>query len=88
MALPAWPQRKTRRYRPANAHTIETAARSPRADSRHYLAHYHTERPRQGKDNLPLTGDPSPPRQEPVAAKAVEREQRLGGLLNHYRRAA
>jgi putative transposase len=53
-----------------------------------YLAHYHTERPHQGKDNLPLTGDPSPPRQEPAAAKVVEREQRLGGLLNHYRRAA
>jgi hypothetical protein len=53
-----------------------------------YLAHYHTERPHQGRDNLPLTGGPSSPRQEPDAAKTVEREQRLGGLLIHYRRAA
>jgi putative transposase len=53
-----------------------------------YMAHYHTERPHQGKDNMPLTGDPPPPRQEHVTAKAVEREHRLGGLLNHYRLAA
>jgi putative transposase len=53
-----------------------------------YLAHYHTERPHQAKDNSPLTGDPSPPCQEPAAAKAIARAQRLGGLLNHYRLAA
>ena len=26
-----------------------------------YLAHYHTERPHQAKDNARLTGNPSPP---------------------------
>jgi hypothetical protein len=53
-----------------------------------YLAHYHTERPHQAKNNEPLTGDPSPPCQAPSAARAIDRAHRLGGLLNHYGLAA
>ncbi len=49
----------------------------------HFMAHYHTERNHQGLGNRllqpgPIT-DPS---------HAVQRRQRLGGMLNYYHRAA
>ena len=47
-----------------------------------YVAHYHHERNHQGLDNvipLPL-GQPG--------KGAIRRHERLGGLLNHYRREA
>jgi transposase InsO family protein len=50
---------------------------------RHFMAHYHTERNHQGLANQLLQPDliiePSRP---------VQRRQRLGGMLNYYRRAA
>ena len=49
-----------------------------------YLIHYHEERPHQGKDNLPLTGDWS----APPAEGAIQCRMRLGGLLKHYCRQA
>ena len=50
-----------------------------------FLEYYHTERNHQGKGNVLLF--PSSPLQ-PDIRSAVERRQRLGGLLNHYSRAA
>ena len=49
-----------------------------------YIGHYQTERNHQGLANRLIE-----PAAEPAsgAGKAV-RESRLGGLLNHYRRAA
>jgi len=47
-----------------------------------YFAHYHEERPPQGKDNLPLKGDWSAPPSE----GAIQCRMRLGGLLKHYYR--
>jgi putative transposase len=52
-----------------------------------FLAHFHLERPHQGLGNRPPCGVDPPP----VAATAssdIECEQRLGGLLKHYRRRA
>jgi putative transposase len=52
---------------------------------REYVEHYHTERPHQGKGNVPLVADdPAPP---PIDGEVVCRE-RLGGVLRHYYRAA
>jgi putative transposase len=52
-----------------------------------YLIYYHTCRPHQGKDNVPLVGivtnEASPLRSEDVVC-----EERLGGLLKHFRRRA
>ena len=47
-----------------------------------FLAHYHTERPHQGKDNRPLRLSEAPATGEIVCS------QRLGGLLKHYYRKA
>jgi transposase InsO family protein len=50
-----------------------------------YLAHYHTERPHQGKDNV----IPFPvPRSAGVADAPIECRERLGGLLKYYNRMA
>jgi transposase InsO family protein len=49
-----------------------------------YLAHYHAERPHQGKGNVLLFPEPSD-RASP--ANRVECRQRLGGLLRYYARA-
>ena len=49
-----------------------------------YVEHYHRERNHQGLENRliePSAGSAS-------GAGEVVRESRLGGLLNHYRRAA
>ena len=50
-----------------------------------YLAHYHTERPHQGKDNVILF--PSA-QGESDSEGIIERRERLGGLLKYYHRKA
>jgi putative transposase len=48
-----------------------------------FVAHYHAERNHQGLGNAliqPLT--------QPEASGPVRRRQRMGGMLNHYHRAA
>jgi putative transposase len=59
----------------------------PRHCISEFLTHYHQERPHQGLGNRPLGQEGSP---EPVTPRLEEvvREERLGGLLSHYRRAA
>ena len=49
---------------------------------REYVEHYHAERPHQGLDNEIIA--PTPRRGE----GNIERVERLGGLLRHYRRVA
>ena len=51
-----------------------------------YLVHYHEERPHQGVGNVPLRAFDSSA--SFTSAGAVVCDQRLGGLLKHYRRAA
>jgi putative transposase len=53
-----------------------------------WLEHYHSERPHQALGNVPPSGAPAG---EPVGDDGGLRvvcEERLGGLLKHYRRAA
>jgi putative transposase len=52
-----------------------------------FLDHYHTERPHQALGNRPLSGADPPPLII-TASGDIECEQRLGGLLRHYRRQA
>jgi putative transposase len=52
--------------------------------NREYVEHYHTERPHQAKDNLPLNGLTVP---VGAGVEIVSRE-RLGGVLRHYVREA
>ena len=47
-----------------------------------FVAHYHRERNHQGLENALIDGPPD------VRGGRVHRQQRLGGLLNYYRRAA
>ena len=47
-----------------------------------YIEHYNSERPHQGIGNVPISGR-SIPRRGPVTC-----QERLGGLLKHYRVAA
>ena len=51
---------------------------------REFLEHYHRERNHQGIGNRLI----EPPTEDTNAAGEVVRVSRLGGLLNHYRRAA
>lgn len=51
-----------------------------------FLAHYHYERNHQGKANLLLFSAPDQPR--PCDRAAIRCQQRLGGLLKYYCRAA
>lgn len=51
-----------------------------------FLAHYHLERPHQGKGNVLLI--PHPPRPQTAIKSAVLCTERLGGLLKYYCRAA
>ena len=48
-----------------------------------FVAHYHHERPHQGCDNSVLQ-----PRRSITGRGPIRRHPRLGGLLNHYERAA
>jgi len=50
-----------------------------------YVRYYNTHRPHQSLGNVPLNGY-DPPEQLPP--ESVERQQFLGGLLNHYYRKA
>jgi putative transposase len=50
-----------------------------------YVAHYHTERPHQGKGNAVLLPLPAPP---PERAGPLRCRERLGGLLKYYHCAA
>jgi hypothetical protein len=52
-----------------------------------FLAHYHKERVHQGKDNWLLDVSQPPPVSR-VTTEDIVCEQRPGGLLKHYRRAA
>ena len=47
-----------------------------------FVAHYHLERNHQGLENALIEGMP------PTSGGRVQRQQRLGGLLNYYTRAA
>ena len=63
-------------------HIVPIGERHLRAVVREYVEHYHHERNHQGLGNgvlLPL-GQP--------CKGAIRRHERLGGLLNHYRREA
>ena len=53
---------------------------------REYVAHYHTERNHQGKNNLLLF--PSAPAREARIDASVACRERLGGLLKYYEREA
>jgi len=50
-----------------------------------FLAHYHLERPHQGKGNQLLF--PSPVRSPSQNAGRIQCHERLGGLLKFYQRA-
>jgi len=47
-----------------------------------FVVHYHRERNHQGLENALIEGAPT------ANGGRVHRQQRLGGLLNYYRRAA
>ena len=49
-----------------------------------FVAHYHTERNHQGLANRLINPEPG----HPGNTGAIQRCQRLGGLLNYYYRAA
>ena len=50
-----------------------------------FVVHYHRERNDQGLDNQLIVPDPT----DTDPSAAIERRQRLGGMLNYdYRRAA
>ena len=51
-----------------------------------FVAHYHLERPHQGKDNQLLF--PSPVRSSSRPAGRIQCHERLGGVLKFYQRAA
>jgi transposase InsO family protein len=50
-----------------------------------YMAHYHQERPHQGKGNVVLLPSPD---QDPARQRPIQRRERLGGLLKYYARDA
>jgi len=60
-----------------------------------YLVHYHEERPHQGVGNVPLNVSPAAPARatprgqpapaSPMRLDRIECDERLGGLLRHYR---
>jgi putative transposase len=51
---------------------------------RQFMAHYHTERNHQGLENRL----PQPASVTALPHHAVQRRQRLGGMLSYYHRAA
>ena len=56
---------------------------SLRAAVQNFIAHYHSERNHQGLGNPLICSEPK----HPANRGAVQRRERLGGLLNHYYRA-
>ena len=52
-----------------------------------FLTHFHLERPHQGLGNRPPCGADAPERAV-FASGDIECQERLGGLLKHYRRRA
>ena len=63
---------------------IPLGERHLRKAVREYTEHYHVERNHQGRGNELL----ETPREEPNMDGAVECQERLGGVLKYYRRAA
>jgi putative transposase len=63
---------------------IPFGERSLRRAMKDYIAHYHTERNHQGKNNLLLFHLSTETRRD----KPVRRRNRLGGLLRYYHRDA
>ena len=49
-----------------------------------FVAHYHTERPHQGLANRLIRPEPG----HVGSTGAIQRRERLGGMLNYYYRAA
>ncbi len=49
-----------------------------------FVQHYHLERPHQGLGNEVIARD----ERQPASGPEVRCEERLGGILKHYRRAA
>ena len=66
------------------AQIIPLGERHLRVAVKEYAEHYHLERNHQGLDNELI----EKPDNEPDMEGAVECHERLGGVLNHYRRAA
>jgi putative transposase len=62
---------------------IPLGERHLRRNIREYIAHYHHERNHQGLGNELISRVTSP-----RVTGAARRHQRLGGILNHYERAA
>lgn len=55
---------------------------------RQYVEHYNEERPHQARDNLPLSAITSGESSSRSQIGTIECHARIGGLLNHYVRAA
>ena len=66
------------------AQIIPLSERHLRVAVKEYTEHYHLERNHQGLDDALI----EKPDNEPDIEGAVECHERLGGVLNHYRRAA
>ena len=50
----------------------------------HFVEHYHAERPHQGLGNIIIERDD----QRSTSGKEIRCDERLGGLLRHYKHAA
>ena len=57
---------------------------SLRTAVQNFMAHYHSERNHQGLDNRLIQPDPV----HLTNTGAVQRRERLGGMLNYYHRVA
>jgi putative transposase len=55
-----------------------------RSSIREFVAHYHLERNHQGLDNRLIT----PPQAPAASFGAIQRRERLDGILNYYHREA
>ena len=64
------------------SHVIPLSERHLRSVISEYRVHYHAERPHQGLGGRLIEGQPE------SGTGTVQRKSRLGGMLNHYYRAA